>query len=385
MRINVAETKILKRVLQRVRKKNIVYDEADLSDIFKGILKSANEFVPSESGSIFIDEPMLDNKRGSTPGSLYFIACYGKGSAKLTGNAIPSGVGIVGQTYTSGKPYISKDVEADKNFYKAIDKKTKFHTQSIICVPIEIRGTVIGVLELINRLDRINYDKKDLKLLKIFASYTSTLIQNALDAKRFGELSIKDNLTGLYNDRYFYESLTKAVRTAVKSSKDVSIAFLDLDHFKQINDMHGHLAGSQLLTELGGQIIAITRKDPTLIPVRYGGDEFVVILPGKNIKKAEELAEELREAIESRTYLDTRIPGVINALHIKDLITGSFGVASIKTNIKKGTGVTDAREALIKAADTAMYLSKKDGRNTVTVAQGFFNFKTKKAKKVKKG
>lgn len=385
MRINVADTKILKRVLQRARKKNIVYDEADLTDIFKGILKSANEFVPSESGSIFIDEPILD-KKNSKPESLYFVACYGKGSAKLTGNCIPATTGIVGQTYSSGKPYISKDVDADKNFYKAIDKKTKFHTQSIICVPIEIRGTIVGVLELINRLDRINYDKKDLKLLKIFASYTSTLIQNALDAKRFGELSIKDNLTGLYNDRYFYESLTKAVRAAVKGSKDVSIAFLDLDHFKQVNDMHGHLAGSQLLTELGGQILALTSKDPSLIPVRYGGDEFVVILPGKGIKEAKELAELIRKEIEEHTYLSKRIPGVIDALHIKDLITGSFGVASIKTNIKKGTGVTDAREALIKAADTAMYQSKEDGRNTVTVARGFFNFTSKKSTgKVKKG
>ncbi|MCK4846686.1 MAG: sensor domain-containing diguanylate cyclase [Deltaproteobacteria bacterium] len=379
MRINVAETKILKRVLQRERKKNFVYDERDLSDIFRGILKSANEFVPSESGSIFIDEPML-GKKSAKPGKLYFVACYGKGSAKLTGNNIPAGTGIVGKTYTGGKPYISKNVDTDKNFYQAIDKKTKFHTQSIICVPIEIRGTVIGVLELINRLDRINYDKKDLKLLKIFASYTSTLIQNALDAKRFGELSIKDNLTGLYNDRFFYESLTKAVRSAIRNSTDVSIAFLDLDHFKQVNDMHGHLAGSQLLTELGAQILALTGKNKSLIPVRYGGDEFVVILAGKGVREAKELAEVLRKTIEDHTYLAKRVPGVIDALHIKDLITGSFGVASLKTNIKKGTGVTDAREALIKAADNAMYISKEAGRNTVTIAKGFFDFKAKKVK-----
>src|SRR3990167_1944 len=283
-------------MLHRRKRNKWERSEIDIGDLLKAILHRANEFVPSESGSLFLDDPVLKFEN-SDKGRLYFIACFGRGSSSIVGASIPRNIGIVGEVYNSGKPYISKDVKTDRRFYPGIDKKTKFQTRSIICVPIEIEGARIGVIELINSKEKINYEQKDLTLLKIFAGYTSTLIQNTLDAKMFEKLSRLDNLTGLYNDRFFFESLEKEIDMAVLKGMDVSLIFFDLDHFKEVNDTHGHLTGSRTLKEVGWLLEEIFNKTKAVVS-RYGGDEFVIILPDTGLEVAGEYAETLRKKIE---------------------------------------------------------------------------------------
>ncbi|MCK5236400.1 MAG: sensor domain-containing diguanylate cyclase [Deltaproteobacteria bacterium] len=367
MRINLAKNLIIERVLERKQwTEQRGSQEVDLGVILKSILKWANEFVPSESGSIFLDEPIPGNGRAKKR-RLYFIACYGTGSAKLTGTTLPSDVGIVGKCYSSGKPCMSKNVANDKNFYGNIDKKTKYQSQSIICVPIKIKNYTVGVIELINRVGKINFTKSDLTLLEIFAGYTSTLIQNTLDAKKLGELSMKDSLTGLYNDRFFLNKLPQEIKKAINNRTDLGVVFLDLDRFKGINDSHGHLVGSQLLSELGALILSLINQSNSYA-VRYGGDEFTVILPGYDMEKSRVFAEKLRKEIEGFVFIDKAVPGVVKALKIKGIITASIGVATLKTNIKENSKPKQMREGLIKAADLAMYSSKLAGKNFVTVA-----------------
>lgn len=366
MRINIAKQQILDKILERKRKNEYRPDNIDLKDMLKEILSWANRFVPSESGSILLDDPILDQDQQKS-GELYFVACFGKGSSALVETTLPIKYGIAGQAYINGKPYISKRVEDDTNFYPDIDRQTKFKTKSIICAPVKIKGATIGVIELINRLNHIDYDQNDLTLLKIFAEYTSTLIQNSLDAKRFGELSIKDNLTGLYNDRYFYDRLTKDVAKALKNGKDLSLLFLDLDHFKEVNDTYGHLAGSRVLNELGGILNEVlTHKHFT--KARYGGDEFVVILPGVPIDEAAEYGEKIRKRIEEFVFLQHRYQGGEKALKIKGMITSSIGIASLIKNIDPCCDIKYIREAIIKQADAAMYKSKQDGKNRITIS-----------------
>ncbi|MDH4226195.1 MAG: GGDEF domain-containing protein [Deltaproteobacteria bacterium] len=372
MKINIAEDKIILRVLQRLQWIRSREEGLELNEMLSTILKWANAFVPSESGSILLDDPIL-TKKNKKPDRLYFLACFGKGSASLAGNVIPANLGIVGQTYKSGKPYISKVVDKDKLFFKGIDKKTKYKTQSIICVPVVMGSTTVGVVELINRAGKINYDEKDLAILKIFAGYTSTLIQNTLDAKRFSELSVKDNLTGLYNDRYFFEALHRLVPTHNNPKKDLSLIFFDLDRFKEVNDTYGHLAGSRVLHEIGIILTSYLEHNESIIPVRYGGDEFILILPDYNIEKARALAEDIRETIEGFTFLAQKTQGFKRALKIKNIITGSFGVASLRENVKKRQKTLVAVPSLIKAADTAMYGAKEKGKNAVVLAKGVFN------------
>lgn len=366
MRINVAEKLILDKILERKRKDEYRPKQLDLKVMLKEILSWANTFVPSESGSILLDDPVLNQNREKS-GVLYFVACFGKGSSALIETTLPVKLGIAGQTYSSGKPYISKKVIEDKLFYSDIDKKTNFQTKSIICAPIKIKNSTIGVIELINRLNGIDYDNNDLTLLKIFAEYTSTLVQNSLDAKRFGELSIRDNLTGLFNDRYFYDRLTKDLSKAVRRGSDLSLLFLDLDRFKEVNDAYGHLAGSSVITEVGGIIDAKLKiKDSTA--ARYGGDEYVVILPDTSIEEAAAYGELVRRSIEEFVFLKRRYPGGEKALKIKGLVTASIGIASLRASVGSSSTVKDVREKIIKLADSAMYKSKQSGKNMVTLS-----------------
>lgn len=368
MRINIAEKAVLDKILERKKKEAYRPEDVDLNDMLREILTWANRFVPSESGSILLDDPVL-NQHKKKAGVLYFIACFGKGSGALAGTTLPINVGIAGSTYTSGKPYISKKVKLDRNFYSEIDQKTKFVTKSIICAPINIKGVTIGVIELINRMNGADYGRGDLTLLKIFAEYTSTLIQNSLDAKRFGELSIKDNLTGLYNDRFFYDRLAKDIKNSLDGKKDLSLLFLDLDRFKEVNDTYGHLAGSRVLAELGS-VLAASLKNRLATAARYGGDEFIVILPETSLEKALKYAEGLRKTIQEFVFIKRRHPGGEKALRIGGVITSSIGVASLDPSLVSGNpDQGELREALIKAADSAMYSSKQNGKNCVTASE----------------
>jgi len=369
MRINVAEKAVLDKILERKKKEAYRPEDVDLKHMLREILMWANRFVPSESGSILLDDPVLNQHRKKA-GVLYFVACFGKGSRALSGATLPVNVGIAGSTYSTGKPYISKKVKLDRNFYSKIDQKTKFETKSIICAPINIKGVTIGVLELINRENGIDYDKNDLTLLKLFAEYTSTLIQNSLDAKRFGELSIKDNLTGLYNDRFFYDRLAKDIKRSLAERKDLSLLFLDLDRFKEVNDTYGHLAGSRVLTEVGS-ILFSSLKTRLATAARYGGDEFIVILPDTTAERALEYAESLRRSIQDFVFIKRPYPGGEKALRIRGIITSSIGLATFSPSlvIDAGREKDDLREALIKAADSAMYAAKQKGKNCVSVSE----------------
>lgn len=368
MRINIAEKAVLDKILERKKKDAYRPEDVDLNAMLREILTWANRFVPSESGSILLDDPVL-NQHKKKAGVLYFIACFGKGSGALSGTTLPVNVGIAGSTYSSGKPYISKKVKLDRNFYSEIDQKTKFVTKSIICAPINIKGVTIGVIELINRVNGDDYGRGDLTLLKIFAEYTSTLIQNSLDAKRFGELSIRDNLTGLYNDRFFYDRLAKDIKKSLDDKKELSLLFLDLDRFKEVNDTYGHLAGSRVLTELGS-VLAATLKNKLATAARYGGDEFIVILPDTDMKKALEYAEMLRKTIQDFVFIKRPYPGGEKALRIAGVITSSIGVATLTPPLASGRyDQGDLRESLIKSADSAMYSAKQNGKNCVSASE----------------
>ena len=152
---------------------------------------------------------------------LVFIAAFGDSAADLIGQRLSAKHGIVGQVYQNGTPYLSADVESDKHFYREIDAQTGHKSHSIVAVPVYIGKHVCGVLELINRLDGKTFTKRDMTLLEIFAGYTSFTLQNALDAKRAQELAKKDDLTGLYNDRWFNVRLSETLSEA--SSRKITV------------------------------------------------------------------------------------------------------------------------------------------------------------------
>jgi diguanylate cyclase (GGDEF)-like protein len=359
------ETPQLERFLERHKAGLSLKNEVDLDLVLRQILQKAYEFVPSESGSILLDDPYR-KVPSRKQNELVFIATFGDSAAGLVGTRLPAQHGIVGRVYQTGTPHLSADVEKDQYFYANIDTQIGHKTHSAVAVPIYIGKHVCGVLELINRLEGKSFTRRDMTLLEIFAGYTSFTLQNALDAKRAHELAKKDDLTGLYNDRWFHVRLNETLAEARQSGKEAVLLFLDLDRFKVINDCHGHLAGSQVLREVGFILKRIVQRGDATV-ARYGGDEFVMILPRTTLDEGLRVCEEIRQAIESATFLEREWGFSMPPLRLSGVLSASIGVARYIPDADSTESFDIEKSELLRRADIAMYRAKELGKNQVVV------------------
>ncbi|MGH9458324.1 MAG: diguanylate cyclase [Thermoanaerobaculia bacterium] len=357
----------LERFLERHKASFSLRTEIDLDLILREILRKANEFVPSRSGSILLDDPLRKSPARSE-NDLVFIATFGEGSESLIGQSLSAAHGIVGRVYQTGQPYLSRQPRADQNFFPGIDEQLGFRTDSIVCVPIYIGKNVCGVLELINRSDGGVFTDRDMTLLEIFAGYTSFTLQNALDARRAQELAKRDDLTGLYNDRWLHVRLSEILSDADVSGSPCALIFMDLDYFKTINDSHGHLAGSQVLREVGFILKRVVDAEGA-VTARYGGDEFVIVLPGTTVDRAVSLAETLKAAITENTFIDRDYGFGMPALNLSNILSASFGVAEYVPNQRDFDSTEGRKNNLLKRADAAMYMAKSQGKGRIVVSR----------------
>jgi diguanylate cyclase (GGDEF)-like protein len=272
---------------------------------------------------------------------------------------------------------MTPDVVDDPYFYPSIDMTTQEETRSVLCVPIKIESAVCGVLELINREGPEGFVGKDRRLLEIFADYASISIQNLLDARRAHEVAKRDGLTGLYNDRYLHLRLSQDLSRLARDGGDLSLIFLDLDNLKSVNDHHGHLAGSQVLREIG-YILAKTVTDERATLTRYGGDEFVLVLPGTVLAEGFRVAESVRDAIRSAVYLSRPYGFNEPPLSLRNL-SASLGIASVRENTTPGSPIEQQKNELLRAADAAMYRAKQAGKNRTQNAERGIPHPTAKA------
>ncbi|MGD0192219.1 MAG: PleD family two-component system response regulator [Rhizomicrobium sp.] len=166
------------------------------------------------------------------------------------------------------------------------------------------------------------------------------------------EMAITDQLTGLHNRRYMSRHLDTLIENSKKSEKPIAFLILDIDYFKSVNDTHGHDMGDEVLREFAKRISANVRGID--LACRYGGEEFVVVMPDTDMELAFSVAERLRRSVEEESFTITRAPQRLN-------ITISIGIAG-----SEGEG--DSAEALLHRADQALYRAKRDGRNRVVAA-----------------
>jgi diguanylate cyclase (GGDEF)-like protein len=356
----------LERFLERHKAGLTLRSEVDLDLVLRQILQKAYEFVPSESGSILLDDPFR-KVASRKDNDLVFIATFGQASRDLIGQRLSAQHGIVGRVYQTGSPYLSTDVREDEFYFPKIDETIGHVTHSIVCVPIYIGKHVCGVLELINRQDGHAFTQRDMTLLEIFAGYTSFTLQNALDARRAHELAKKDDLTGLYNDRWFNVRLTETMADARKTEKEAVLIFMDLDRFKVINDCHGHLAGSQVLREVGFHLKRIVQLGDATV-ARYGGDEFVMILPNTSLDEGLQIAEEIRSTIANASFLDREWGFSMPPLHLRGILSASIGIAQHIPDPNTSLPIEQEKNTLLKRADSAMYRAKSRGKNQVVVS-----------------
>ena len=221
--------------------------------------------------------------------------------------------------------------------------------------PLVCRNRIVGVLVAVDPVPSSKAPSLGPSVvlgLRALLEPPAIALDNALALQKAEALSVTDDLTRLYNSRYLNLVLRRETKRASRSGRPLSLLFIDLDGFKQVNDNHGHLCGSKALVEAGAIIRGCARE--TDVVARFGGDEFSVILPDTGRDGALSVASRVRDRIGLHAFLES--DGL--AVHL----TASIGVATLPD-------VAGSAEELIRAADTAMYRVKADGKNGIHIAQ----------------
>lgn len=256
------------------------------------------------------------------------------------------GEGITGWVAQHSQAALVNDVEKDPRYYAVFPS-----IRSEIAIPLIVANQCIGVLDL--ESDRPNaFTREDLELLELIASSAAVAMQNARIHREQQILAITDSLTGLYNRRKFFEMANSELERSRRFNRPLSILMLDLDHFKDYNDTYGHQSGDELLSQLASSLSSSLREFDTL--ARYGGDEFVLLLPEVDEQNAQKVAKRLISQLENMKITIQKPNGTQTNL------TMSVGIASYP---KDGDDVS----SLIKAADRALYQAKEAGRNRTMI------------------
>jgi diguanylate cyclase (GGDEF)-like protein len=224
-----------------------------------------------------------------------------------------------------------------------------------LAFPLLCRHRTVGALVALDPLPSSTAPSLGPSLVPIWRALIeppAIALDNALALQKAEALSVTDDLTRLYNSRYLNLILRRETKRATRSGRPVSVLFLDLDGFKQVNDTHGHLAGSRALVEAAAVIRGCARE--TDVVARFGGDEFALILPDTGRDGAVSVAERIGERLRNFCFL----AGEGLSVHL----TASIGVATLPD-------VAGSAEELIRVADTAMYQVKARGKNGIYVAQ----------------
>ncbi len=311
----------------------------DRETIRETILERLSQLIRARNWTLFL----LDREQGE----LSFALVAGMEGKQVEGLRLKLGQGLAGQAAATGKAILVPDASADPRFDPALDRKSGFTTRSLITLPLKLREEVIGVLQIVNPEDAGLFNADALPILELLADFVAIALNNAANHERIARLVVTDDVSGHFNSRFLHTKL----RELLGQGRETALVFLDMDNFKRIVDTYGHPLGTKVLTQVSAVIAS--RLCPGDFLVRYGGDEFILILPGQSKKDALRKVEEVREALTGAVLLEEE------GHHVK--ATASFGIAHYPT---------DAADlaSLLKAADISMYRSKDRGKNAITVA-----------------
>ena len=313
----------------------------DTGEVLHIILTKVSELLKPRSWCVLLLDPEKNE--------LWFEAAVGDGAEKLRGQRIKTSEGVAGWVFEHNQALVVADLAKEKRF--AATQK-RFQARSILAVPLSYKGRTLGVIELANGPTDRPFVDEDLRILNTVAEFSAIAIENARLFHKVQELTVLDDHTGLFNSRHLRRQLEQEVTRATRFGHPVSLIFFDLDHFKQVNDNHGHQAGSRVLHEIGKLLLRTLRS--TDVPVRYGGDEFVLLLPETSKDQALEAARRIGAAIAREPFLAGERHGPLK-------LTASLGVAAFPDDAHDP-------EELIRMADEAMYRVKAARRGGVAGA-----------------
>ena len=314
----------------------------NLQEILELIMLKVSQLIRAQNWSL-----LLKNEES---GELTFEIVVGINKELFNGLHLLPGEGIVSHVVETGRAVFIPDVNESPLFNKNVDLATGFTTRSIICLPLIIRGKSLGVIEIINVKDMKIFELEDFPILTILADYAAIAIENSRYVDKIRKMSIMDEYTGLYNYRYLHQILDEFF-SKIDQKTQLAVVFVDIDNFKSIVDDYGHLLGTRLLKEIGETITSNLSEQDILI--KYGGDEYVIILPGRSKAQAVKHSENILRAIRESTYLKSETEPA--------RVTASIGIAAYPED-------ADAKKELLILADNALFTIKSSTKNRVGTA-----------------
>ncbi|MFZ2958934.1 MAG: diguanylate cyclase [Candidatus Ozemobacteraceae bacterium] len=298
------------------------------------ILETVVKVMHAEKGSLML----LDDAEKM----LSIGVAYGLSDDIMKETRVGVGEPVAGWVIETGQPLFVEDVESDHAFIAI--KKSNIMRGTMMSVPLKAKEKLLGVLNLSRPIPG-SFSQKDFELFKNLANQAAIAIENA----RLYRYAVTDEMTKIYNHRYFQQRLDEELQRADRYESQVSLIMLDVDHFKKFNDTYGHPEGDRVLKTVSKLIEKSVREVD--IVARYGGEEFVVICPEKDGEGALTPSNRIRTTIEN---FDFRINGE------RVPITVSLGTAAYPEQAR-------SKSELVVFADTALYYSKESGRNRATL------------------
>lgn len=325
---------------------DISKDLASTLDPYMVLHKAFNQFgrlIPYSSITVLMFDDLEDSYK-----FLVQPACH------LTQSYLDSLITRISEIFRDfpAEKYFNTDAKIPVEIFSAAvnpGKTLKSFSQDLH-LPIILTDRVAGLIHLANS-GKKRYTARDLNITSQFTAIFITSIKNAMIHKKTERLAFTDPLSGLFNHRFFQETLRQELIRARRYKKPLSLMIIDIDFFKKFNDTYGHLIGDKVLIHVGKIFERSVRAKIDTV-ARYGGEEFAVLLPETPLEGALLFAERIRGAVESETlpYGEKNLA-----------VTVSIGVACTCPT------VCDKPSQLIQAADTALYTAKEAGRNRVKI------------------
>lgn len=328
----------LQVLLQTARK---ILALASLEERIDCIMKSLQERLAWDRGWL----GLVDREAGVLRG----MAWFGENvPPEVVMNVVPLDPGIQNPALFAvfeKRPIVVDDPWNDPRYRDSREDLAALGTKCFITVPIHVREEVIGVIGVDRTGEFAGFTTEDVEFLVAFASLAGLAIENACLYDRAKELSLIDDLTGLHNIRFLREQMARELARAHRSGDPLSILMIDVDDLKEVNDRFGHRAGDKLLKALGQSISSVIRVSD--IVARYGGDEFVVLLPAASAEGAYQAAKRVAQSIAKLAPINGEVQATV-----------SIGIASYPED-----AVTHGQ--LLQAADEAMFRAKRAGGNQI--------------------
>ncbi|MFA5110508.1 MAG: sensor domain-containing diguanylate cyclase [Desulfobaccales bacterium] len=341
----LSDTGQVERLLTTIEFSKALMSAYDMQTLLSAVLDRIRAIIPARNWSLLLIDPQTRD--------LYFAVVTGVAPEKVKDIRLQPGEGIAGTVAQTGQPIFIPDADQDPRFSDRVDNSTGFDTRSIIALPLNVRGEVIGVFEVVNVEDEKFFREKYLPHLTILADYVAIAVDNVRNLQKLEARTFIDEVTGFYNTRYLIHELDRLIPELINRGEPFSVVFFDLDNFKTVVDGHGHLRGTRVLAQVARVIHTLLGPEDSL--VRYGGDEFIILMPRRSQSEALEVTRRLRQTLNQAAFLQDE------GLQIK--VTASYGIATVPEDAQD-------REQLLLIADKAMFGSKARGRDRIMVGRG---------------